>query len=323
MPNFSLPLSSALKKSIPLLLCLLLPACQKVSDEIAPQITYSITEVGLASLPGPFAPLSTEEKNSDWGKEYQIGIAFAKEQDGYRAITAFKRASILLAASNPERKREIEYDILLTYYFAGNRPEEVIRAFKESSLADVDATFPAYRDLAIILHESYLQTGDYLRADNLLQLIEQESPQTGKQLYLSEAMTKADFPALEELSRTDPDVNEFLNLYYQDKKSPATAQALNAFIPGTGYFYLGQVQSGFTSLFLNTLFITAACLFFQNNNPAAGVIAIGFETGWYFGGIYGAGLEAKLYNERVYERHAYPFLQEKELFPGMMLRYAF
>lgn len=300
----------------------LLPCCQRVGNEISPQITYSLTEEGIKSLPGPFPALTDEEKSRDWGKEYQIAIAFARQGDFYQAMTAFKRSLILLPPEHEHRRHQIEYDIVLTYYFA-HRPEDAVAAFEESSLGQVNQDFPAYDDLLIVLHESYLQTGDFQKADSLLQMIERNDPEVGSKLYLSQAITYADMPALQELSPSSAEIEEFLYLYNRDKKSVRAAQVLNGLIPGTGYFYLGQVQSGFTALFLNALFITSAFLFFNNNNTAAGIIAVGFEAGWYFGGIYGAGLEAKLYNERVYERYAYPLMQEKQLFPGMMISHAF
>ena len=100
-------------------------------------------------------------------------------------------------------------------------------------------------------------------------------------------------------------------------------KTLNAFLPGAGYLYVGQKQSAMTAFLLNGLFIAAAVHFFNHKQYAAGAITLSFETGWYFGGIYGAGESAKLYNERVYERHAYSVLNQEKLFPLLMLRYGF
>jgi hypothetical protein len=63
--------------------------------------------------------------------------------------------------------------------------------------------------------------------------------------------------------------------------------------------------------------------FFETGNIPAGAIFTSFEAGWYFGGIYGGGLEAKAYNERLYESLATPVLMKENLFPGLMIRYAF
>jgi hypothetical protein len=56
---------------------------------------------------------------------------------------------------------------------------------------------------------------------------------------------------------------------------------------------------------------------------AAGIITTNFEAGWYFGGIYGAGEEAKYYNERIYEKNASTVLNQHKLFPILMMEHAF
>ena len=78
-----------------------------------------------------------------------------------------------------------------------------------------------------------------------------------------------------------------------------------------------------TAFFLNGLFLAAAYQFFHRGNVAAGIITLSFEAGWYFGGIYGAGQEAKYYNERIYERNASAVLNDSKLFPVLMLDHAF
>ncbi len=100
-------------------------------------------------------------------------------------------------------------------------------------------------------------------------------------------------------------------------------QLLNALIPGAGYLYIGQKKSALTAFLLNGLFIAAAYQFFHHRHVAAGIITTGFEAGWYFGGIYGAGEEAKYYNERLFEKNAATVLNDYKLFPALMMQYAF
>lgn len=145
-------------------------------------------------------------------------------------------------------------------------------------------------------------------------------------MILSHALLQGDLPTLEAIAHSPPEkiyLEEFLEDYQTQKKSIGTAQGLNALLPGAGYLYLGQNQSAATAFFLNGLFIAASSYFFLDGNIAAGVIFTSFEAGWYFGGIYGAGLEAKAYNERLYERMATPMMQRERLFPALMLNYAF
>ena len=114
-----------------------------------------------------------------------------------------------------------------------------------------------------------------------------------------------------------------LDRYYLEKKSVAKAQTFNALLPGAGYLYLGQKKSALTAFLLNGLFIAAAYEFFHHRHVAAGIITTSFEAGWYFGGIYGAGEEAKYFNEKAYERNASRTLHEYNLFPVLMMLYAF
>ena len=78
----------------------------------------------------------------------------------------------------------------------------------------------------------------------------------------------------------------------------------NALIPGGGYLYVRPNAIGNHSfspqrpISLQPLSISS-----PKDILAAGIIATSFEAGWYFGGIYGAGEAAKLYNERLYESY--------------------
>ncbi|MBS0620236.1 MAG: tetratricopeptide repeat protein [Verrucomicrobia bacterium] len=281
-------------------------------DTVEPQLSASVEERYLKSLPSPFAPLSTAERAQDWGKEILIGFGFAHQLDLYQAITAFKRAEILLPASEKGRALEVQYEILLCYYM-GQRWQEVIYTFENSGLRHVDESFPALHDLLIILYDAYLHEEMETEAARTLQLIEHYFPDEGETLSRSKALLEGDVAALGPLSAT----------YAAHKKSPGRAQSLNALLPGAGYLYLGQKQSAATAFVLNGLFIGASAYFFSEGNLAAGAIFTSFEAGWYFGGIYGAGLEAKAYNERLYESLATPLMHQERLFPVLRLTYAF
>ena len=138
-------------------------------------------------------------------------------------------------------------------------------------------------------------------------------------------LQKADFSSIETFAK-EPDnayLQDFLHSYDKAKKSVPKAQALNAVFPGAGYLYVGQMQSAFTATLLNGLFIGASYYFFQSGNVPAGAIFTLFEMGWYGGGIYGVGEEAKFYNERMYEKQATPMMNKHKLFPAFMISHAF
>jgi tetratricopeptide (TPR) repeat protein len=315
--------SSTLKMNKSFLIGLLfLCACHHIPDDKRPKLSHVVQDKYLKNLPSPFPPLAAHERHEDWGKEYLIALGFARELDLYQALTAFKRAEFLLSASSLSRKTEIEYEELLCYYL-GKKYYEAITIFEHSSLKHVSPEFPAYKDLLIILYDCYLNHNEQEKADKVLQIIHQTDTALGSKISLSGALIQGDIPTLKKDAETNPDIKKLLDSYQIQKKSIAAAQTLNAFLPGAGYLYIGQKQSACTAFLLNGLFIWASVYFFERGNLAAGLITTSFEAGWYFGGIYGAGLETKFYNERMYERVAIPMMNEKKLFPILMLQHAF
>ncbi len=306
------------------LLFLSFSACYHVPDKIDARLSYECKVQELKNFSHTFAPLTPAEKNSDWGKEYLIGQTFAKKLDLYRAISTFERADILISANKEERKEEIQYFILLCYYLA-QRYERILDYFEKSELYHADRSFPAFQDLLIILYESSLQTGKKQEAEKIQKMIAENFPKAAKKLKLSAALIDADFSQLnafkqeKEFKYLDP----FLQNYEAKKKSIGKAKLFNALLPGAGYFYLGQNRTALTALLINGLFIFGTYEFFHKGYKAAAIITLSFETGWYFGGINGAGEEAKCYNETLYQQEAANLMQQEKLFPFFSLQYTF
>ncbi len=308
-----------------LTLLILQTSCYRIPNKIEPQIHYAVQDRYLKNLNSPFPPLSHTEKQEPWGLEYIIGDSFAKKLDLYRAISTFKRAEILMNPSNTKRIVEIQYLIILSYYLGG-KYECVLDTFQGSLLTRVDTSFAAYHDLLLILYESYRATNQPEKSAYILTVIDYSYPETSKKLTLSSALLDGNIKEIKEISKETPDqtrLSHLIHTYELEKKTILKAQALNSFLPGAGYLYLGQKQSAMTAFLLNGLFVAATVHFFNHKQYAAGAITLSFETGWYFGGIYGAGEAAKLYNERIYEQHTYDVLNQKKLFPLLMLRYGF
>jgi hypothetical protein len=299
-----------------------LTGCHRVPDNIEPKIDYAIQDRYLQNLPSPFPPLTDREKAQPWGQEAQIGFAFAHELDLYQAITAFKRAQILLPPQEKTRKQEFDYEILLCYYM-GKRYNDVTYTFENSDLRFADPEFPAFCDLLLILYDCYTKLGRFERAEQIESLIRYYYPETEEKLILSQTLLNGDIPALETMREESPTVDTILTQYSKEKKSVSTAQWLNTVLPGAGYYYVGQKQTALTAFLLNGLFIGATYYFFHQGNIPAGIIFTSFEAGWYFGGIYGAGEEAKYYNERLYETIATPIMNREGLFPVFMIKHAF
>ena len=314
-------------KIAPLRLCvkilfLLLCGCHRNNDDSHPKLSYSVQDRYLRQLPSPFTPLSPAERQQDWGREYIIAMGFAHQLDLYPAMNGFKRTLFLLPPDQIQRRMEIEYDIFLCYYF-GQKYTDAVYTFEQGTLRNAASDFPAYRDLLTILYDCYLETDAQEKADQMLSYIEQNYPDLGTNLSYSGLLIQGDIPKLDALDPKPPSLENLLTNYHAQAKSPTTAKALNAVFPGAGYFYLGQPQSAFTAMLLNGLFIWGSVYAYQHHQLPLGIILTSFEAGWYFGGIYGAGVEAKHYNERIYEHLATPMMNREKLFPILMLKYAF
>lgn len=302
-------------------LLLFLFGCQ-TSWQLEPQIFYDAPKPFIENLPSPFPPLTPKEYSQDWGKELVIAKTFAREFDFYRAITSYKRALILIPPRVVDRNLEIEYGIILSYYL-GRKHKEAIDAFECGRLANVSSSFPAYNDLLILLYDSYIQINEIEKANSIFSLIELNQAELSKRLSQYQAIKKADFISMSQCKNEHADLCQFLDFYESQSKSVRTAQFLNAILPGAGYLYVGQKQTALTSFLLNSLFTAAAYHFFHQKNIAAGLILSSFEFGWYVGGINGAGLAAREYNERLFECNAKEFMLCHQLFPILMFQYSF
>lgn len=303
--------------------------CQRVSTQIAPCLQQPCHEKEVAREkrnvipafhPSIFPALTEEERASDWGKEYEIGFYFAQDFDLYRAITSFKRALILLGGCSASRTLELQYYITLSYYL-GQKYKEVVYMAEGGAFREIDPTFVAYEDLLLMLYDSYDHLGECAKAQAILSQINQYDNLSAEKIVFFSEIAKAEINAL--ALRKEAGIGHLLECYWRQKKSVRKAQGLNMVLPGAGYLYVGQRQTALTAFLVNGLFLGAAVHFFMDGNIPAGVIFLSFESGWYFGGITGAGLAARTYNERLYEGYAHKICVREKLYPSLRLHYKF
>lgn len=301
-----------------LILPLLVTSCYRV-DPYDLDIGFN-NQVNTSTAPAskdPFPPLNDEEKGVSWGQEYLIGKAFSKDSDFYRAITSYRRALILLGNNSPSRQLEINYHIFLSYYFGGQY-EKAIKIVEFGALSHLPKEFVANEDLKIALIDCYEKTNQREKVERIAPLIEDKKKTANIQAFLDLSRPS---PATFQTPR--PTYQPLIQEYETQALDVKKAQMLNAILPGSGYYYVGQTQSAFTSFALNTLFIAAAYNFFKRKQYAAGLITVGFETGWYFGGIHGAGLAARSHNQRLFYEKSKPYMENKLIFPILQLEYTF
>ena len=202
------------------LLAFCLCGCVETKTDINPHLSYAIQDKYLQSLHSIFDPLNEEEKSTRWGQEYELGLAFAKKLDLYRAVTCFKRADILIDPQLAERRAEIQYQIVNCYYL-GKRYSEAIETFEESSLASTDRTFLAFRDLLVILFDSYMHEKDTERATWMIKALERYFPLDAKKLKLTSAVHRA---ALDELESFSIDMNPEIRLAELKSRMKGTSE---------------------------------------------------------------------------------------------------
>ncbi len=292
---------------------------------LEPRIHYTAPQKLTQRLPSAFEPLEPLEEITDWGREIRIGNSFTRELDLYRAITAYKRALALLPLARIDLKSHIEYNIVLCY-FLGNRYGDAIEYYESHSLSEVEISFPALENLLIILYESYHQIGIEDKACAALMLLEKYYPETAKNLLLGTAVREGKFLDIGVYAENHPQkeaLMSWMQRYQCEALSVRKAQTLNALLPGMGYYYVGQPQSAITSFVLNALFTAAAWQLYEKNHIALGTIVASLEAGWYLGGINGAGLAAKEYNEKLYGEYGKEAMYELNLFPALQFKCVF
>ena len=301
-----------LRVLIVLSLSFFLAGCCPPVEEFSPPITYIPQEKHIQKLACPFHPLTKEELCTEWGKELFVGLHFASELDLYRAITAFKRGKIFLPPSQKNRRNQFDYHLLQCYYLA-ERYEDALQLFETTGLYTVETSFPAAKEMAVIVYDCYQKTGQCEKAEKIFALLQLLNPEAAANIQLGERFLAGDLDALSNSSNER--VQTFAADYCANAKSIGKARLYNALLPGAGYLYVGQKQTALTSFCINVLFTTAAIYSFRNNNVPLGVILTSLEGGWYFGGINGAGLAAQKYNEIYYASNGKEVMVCEKLFP--------
>ena len=299
-------------------LLLFLTCCHPRSEILEPNLSFCPDPCLVRSLPPPaFSPITESEKRGEWVKEFYIGNQFAKEFDFYRAITSYKRAYLLLPKREFDRRQQIQFLIAKSYYL-GCKYCDVVETFEGTELFDIDGSFPAYNELLLMLYDSYKQTRQCKKQAAVLQIIQSEDPLKANQFQLGETIEQGNLSCLIPLSQetsSEAAVSQFHSCYCQNARSVKTAQTLNALLPGAGYFYVGQKKTALTSFLINAAFIATTWHFIDEGNWGAAGISGSLELGWYLGGINGAGLAAKEYNETLYNRLGKRVMVEERLFP--------
>ena len=274
---------------------------------------------------------------------YDFGLHLFQLGDYYRAITEFKRFSLLF----PGHARQPAAELFIGLAWQEEQAyDDAFTHFQRWSLVDdpTDAT----RVAAFKLGELRFQQGQYRQAvvhfQDFLETYP-EGPLVAHSTYMlglswaldgqvSQAQQVfATLPARDPLAQQALAVQDELRLApTPQRKSPGVAGVLSGVLPGAGHLYAGKPLQALTAFVLNGVFLAGAAYAFHEKLEATGAILLFFETGWYLGGIYSAMEAARAANRQQQQAftdhlratYALPVLTSQRLqAPGLGLRLTF
>ena len=238
-----------------------------------------------------------------------LGDAFLAEGDYYRAVTEYKKLTILFPDS--DRLPEALYNIGISYY-RGKDFESAVKSF-----AKVRQTYAAthFSNAAFYEGLSYRKLGRYDAAALAFErsrLFDEKHPAAANaQLGLSLNALEQD-----DVSGCRAELEDFLVNHPEDDRAPAVkksfilldeyeavplkspflAGTLSALLPGSGQVYAEHYKDGVMAFLVNGLFITGTIVALDAENYALAAIAGGVGLPFYIGNIYGAANTARKWN---------------------------
>ncbi len=314
--------------------CVQLPEKElSVKPDIA--ITPSETIDLTTALADKFQPLGFEKP---WDREMTCGWVFAKEGDFYRAITCFRKgliyldmmpeAKVLSEEMVNQLKIESVTGIIASYVFH-KKYDHAIEAWETFSPSISLQGKPEAKWLLIMMVQAFSASKEHEeRASAIAAMLPHYDPDRASLLCYLALRANSILPL--KYLRPDGATDSFLgdlpnqteslfSQWKEKKKNPALACGMNILIPGSGYAYIGQWPTAFTSLTINGLFIGATVEFFKSGQPMAALITLGLELGWWGGGAIGARLSTQEYNHHLWLEMAKKLMKEKHIYPEAIL----
>jgi tetratricopeptide (TPR) repeat protein len=275
--------------------------------------------IQLRILPMALAALLLSFQASVWAEtngvvltddvQMALGDAFLAEGEYYRAVTEYKKLTILFPDS--DRLPEALFKIGMAYY----RGEDYATAAE--GFAKVRQTYAADYFSRAAFYEglSYSRLGRHdaaALAFERAQLFDRKHPaaadaQLGQSLNAFER---------DDTSGCRTELEAFIVNYPEDERAPAVMQAfalldeydavppkspalagtLSALFPGSGQVYAEHYRDGAMAFIVNALFIAGTVAAVDAGNYPLAVIAGGVGLPFYVGNIYGAANAARKWN---------------------------
>ena len=241
--------------------------------------------------------------------QLKLADAFMAEGEYYRAVTEYKKFTILFPGS--KKKDYALYGIGLAYYH-GDEFEQAARVF-----ASIGTGYPGSSYVPAALYQegvSYSRLGRPEKAAEAFDKTVAAGPDSAyaRQALMGKSLAEFD---LDNMTGCRQELDRLITSYPQDaktgqvreaialldrhrelpEKSPLIAGAMSAVLPGSGHIYAGHTGDGITAFFLNGLFIAGTiAAIHQENYAVAGVVGV-IGLPFYIGNIYGAANAATKY----------------------------
>lgn len=263
------------------------------------------------ALPPPDTATAAEIQASEADRQFSFAESLFAEGDYYRAISEYKRFAFLFSENKLVEK--CVYRIGESYYKA-KRWQEALQTFSSFIMK-----YPGSPMMPGALYHKGMAEKELKRYIDALstfeKVIKSRSHEfTDKALYQS-AIVLMDMKEWQQARETFGIVpkdsplaksattiaSEILHMDDLPKKSPATAGALAAILPGAGHLYTERPTDALVAFLLNGAFILGAVELFRHENYITGGIVTFFEIGWYTGNIYSAVSSAHKYNKKKRE----------------------
>ena len=312
-------------------------------SSLARQLPVMWLLLGILWAAYPPLPAQAQQDEVTATRVYDFGLHLFQLGDYYRAITEFKRFSLLF----PGHARQPAAELLIGLALQEDQVyDDAFSHFQHWRLVDdpTDAT----RVAVFKLGELRFQQGQYRQAIGYFQgfldaypdgpLVSRTKYMLGLSWALDGQLSEAQ-QVFAALPARDPLAQQALAL--QDElrrtpplqlKSPRVAGILSGMLPGAGHLYAGKPLQALTAFALNGVFLAGAAYAFHENLEATGAILLFFGAGWYLGGIHSAmdaARDANRQQQQAFADHlratyAPPVLTFQRLqAPGLGLRLTF
>ena len=253
----------------------------------------------------------SEEKNiakPEFQADNILGFArhLASKEEFYRAYIELQRCR----SYYPDYLTAETFHVSEIYLlYRGKRYDEILE--KTAVTDDKKIDIPG----AVFKADVYLNRSDFEKAASLIETAvnlngrEEKYSYLQKRLFLSYLFLNNIDRAkklIEENKAEGADIAGFddaigyTGYYFNSKKSPYTAMTLGM-IPGLGYVYSGQKETGIAAFIVVSVFSALAYYSFKTDNKPMGIFFGAAGTFFYAGNILGGYMASKKYNKNALE----------------------